>query len=98
MIARKEDVLRKLDAKERLSLQTKLRRTTRLEELAKREYSHERVDEFRTNALDAALPNQGAAHGRPKNSWVKRKEELQQKTGQRRKPAPGHRFDRNDPS
>lgn len=98
MIARKEEILKKLDAKERLSLQTKLRRTIRQEEMAKREHTHERADQFRTNAIDAAQPKLDAS-GKPlKNTWRGRKEELERKNGQRRKPAPGYRFDRNEPS
>jgi hypothetical protein len=98
MVARKEEILKKLDAKERLSLQTKLRRTIRQEELAKREHTHERADQFRTNAIDAAQPKDDGSEKSLKNAWRERKEELARQNGQRRKPAPGHRFDRNDPS
>lgn len=98
MIARKEAILKKLDAKERLSLQTNLRRTIRLEEIAKREQSQTRADEFTTNSLDAAHPKQDASSGKLKNSWRERKEEMTRKTGQRRKPGHRHKFDRHDPS
>ncbi len=98
MIARKEDVLKRLDAKERLSLQTKLRRTIRLEEVAKHDRSQERYDQFVTNTQDMAAPKLSANVRTGKDAWRERKEELAQKQGQRRKPAPGYRLNRDEPS
>lgn len=98
MIARKEEVLKKLDAKERLSLQTGLRRKVRLEEMARREQSHTRADQFRTNALDASHPKQDVQGGKLKTAWRDRKEEMSRKTGLRKTRGYGYKIDRNDPS
>lgn len=98
MIASKEEVLKKLEAKERLSLQTKLRRTIRLEEVAKQDRSQERYDQFVTNTQDMAAPKHDANARSGKDAWRDRKEELARKQGQRRKAAPGYKLNRDEPS
>lgn len=96
IVVRKEEVLKKLDAKERLSLQTKLRQTIRIEEVAKRKRSQERYDQFATNNLDVSVSRSAAATA--KSKWRQRTDSCHRQSSATRKRPPGYRFQKDEPT